>query len=152
MAASLCLKVRFDLFHVLASVLSCIAFNLLVSAKALLANQVVCASAVKDNKNMLQRSTESLVLAEDNKRLKDENKIINDLRLAQERKIRLLKRKAEDQENSIQKLQKIAEDNDRTLENLRDTMEKDMSKISSLERQVRQLKLDVSETGALIEK
>lgn len=73
---------------------------------ALIASRAATQSAKKDNEARSERSAKSLRLVMENQRLKDQNKILEDLRVLHNDQIAGLTQKADDQEKLIQKMQK----------------------------------------------
>jgi uncharacterized protein YlxW (UPF0749 family) len=117
--------------------------------QALLVSRAATQSAKKDNEARLERSAESLRLVIENQKLKDQNKVLEELRVLQNDQIAGLTRKADDQEKLIQRMKKTI---DETLGNLRVVGEKDAITINDLEAENKQLKAEGAKKGKLIEK
>jgi uncharacterized protein YlxW (UPF0749 family) len=120
--------------------------------QALLVSRAATQSAKKDNEARLERSAESLRLVIENQKLKDQNKVLEELRVLQNDQIAGLTRKADDQEKLIQRMKKTIDQNDETLGNLRVVGEKDAITINDLEAENKQLKAEGAKKGKLIEK
>ncbi|RLN09054.1 hypothetical protein C2845_PM11G07520 [Panicum miliaceum] len=88
----------------------------------------------------------------ENQKLKDQNKVLENLCLLQSEQVEKLEAKAEKLDKLVAKLWEIAADNEKVLDNLRNTVEKDATKISALQREVRELKAEAAQEDEVIEK
>jgi laccase len=110
--------------------------------QALLASQALTRSAKKDGETHLDKLAENLRLVMVNQKLKEQNKVLEDLRVLLNNRVDSLTKKADDQEKVIHKMRKTIDQNDQVLENLRSTVEKDAAKINILEADSKQFKAD----------
>ncbi|RLN39051.1 hypothetical protein C2845_PM01G48310 [Panicum miliaceum] len=88
----------------------------------------------------------------DNQKLKDQNKVLENLRVLQGEQVEMLQEKAEELEKVVKKLRETAADNEKVLDNLRKTVEKDATKVAALQREVRELKTKATRKDELIKK
>lgn len=109
-------------------------------------------SAKKDEETLLNHAAENLRLVQDNQKLLEENKALEKIRSLLSEQVECLKVKTSEQEGVVQKMQEAINKNDIILEKLRDIVEKDATKISTLEGEIRMLKAEAKKKDELIEK
>ncbi|RLN29011.1 hypothetical protein C2845_PM05G21820 [Panicum miliaceum] len=107
-----------------------------VFMQSLMANKALAEKVKQSNEFLLKTSTKSLQLTMDNQKLKDENKVFENLWVLPSGQVERLQAKSEELENVVEKLRATATDNEKVLENLQVTIEKDATKVKALEAEM----------------